>query len=226
MKCVAETVTSSLNKKKKPLRYNCLQVSYSEHFANMWGKVAEETKVYANRSNWCMHAALVYSTSIAVDFAPDFNTGTTFPLFSPVLPLCNLLLRSVQLRDNLLRLPSLIYSTMDWKKRGETGVIFGLSIRSFSLATRWNILWHRSSIWFASCQWQTKTNPAFTRCRLLTGLADERVAGYLYLSKCAFGDHSCPHALFSSLHTHCEVWELRDISALLVFPSSSCAHVQ
>ncbi|XBJ26088.1 sorting nexin 2B-like [Triticum dicoccoides] len=27
------------------------QVSYSDHFANMWGKVAEETKVYANRSN-------------------------------------------------------------------------------------------------------------------------------------------------------------------------------
>uniref|UniRef100_A0ACD5T9U2 Uncharacterized protein n=1 Tax=Avena sativa TaxID=4498 RepID=A0ACD5T9U2_AVESA len=27
------------------------QVSYSDHFANMWGKVAEETKVFANRSN-------------------------------------------------------------------------------------------------------------------------------------------------------------------------------
>lgn len=27
------------------------QVSYSDHFATMWGKVAEETKVFANRSN-------------------------------------------------------------------------------------------------------------------------------------------------------------------------------
>lgn len=83
-----------------------------------------------------MHAALVYSTSIAVDFAPDFNTGTTFPLFSPVLPLCNLLLRSVQLRDNYCGYLVFLY-TVQWTEKREVkqGVIFGLSIRSFSLAT-------------------------------------------------------------------------------------------
>lgn len=27
------------------------QVSYSDHYANMWAKVADETKVYAKRSN-------------------------------------------------------------------------------------------------------------------------------------------------------------------------------
>jgi hypothetical protein len=28
-----------------------MQVSYSDHFANMWTKVTEETEVYANRSS-------------------------------------------------------------------------------------------------------------------------------------------------------------------------------
>lgn len=48
---IIEGKESWLTQKCFPLQLFIMQVSYSDHFANMWTKVTEETEVYANRSN-------------------------------------------------------------------------------------------------------------------------------------------------------------------------------